>query len=106
MRTVRRPSRGRGARRSSTTNTNPHLTLALSLTLTLTRTLTSYAARLDPLLDLQTQQGALYGGVRVVNGALHTQLASSVLPLSRTPTPNPNPNQARSTRCSSQGYSR
>ena len=83
-------------------------TLALSLTLPPTLTLTSYAARLDPLLDLQTQQGALYGGVRVVNGALRTQLASSVLPLplSQTPTPNPNPGQARSTRCSSRGYSR
>ena len=40
-----------------------------------------YAARLDPLLDLQTQQGALYGGVRVVNGALNTMLVSVVLAL-------------------------
>ena len=40
-----------------------------------------YAARLDPLLDLQTQQGALYGGVRVVNGALNACLLCSVMAL-------------------------
>ena len=98
----------RGAARLPTLTHTQTLALSLTLTLTPTLTLTSYAARLDPLLDLQTQQGALYGGVRVVNGALYTQMASSVLPLplSQTPTPNPNPGQARSTRCSSRGYSR
>ena len=38
-----------------------------------------YAARLDPLLALQMRQGALYGGVRVVNGALNTCLVSAIL---------------------------